>query len=214
MSAPIHPRWKSTDSAPATPVQKSVASRAPVKRVNEVPVHHVEISGSGHRFFPALSVVFLSVILLAGSFLGGVQFLRASLLSDEPVAEVSVESNAEIPLLPSITDVIPEPQIVQNQAVDTAPPTIDISYTAEIIGSAWPSLLRVNSRTALSAIPSFAPIDQMPIHVIRDTERQVHSSAPARNASRSQPQTGSALWIIGFLSVLSIPFIVRKRQAF
>lgn len=77
----------------------------------------------------------------------------------------------------------------------------------------WPALLRVNQFTVGSAlVPGFSPTDQLPIHVVRETQQQFHAAAnSSRPPARVQPATGPGLWIVSILSLCVLPFFLKKK---
>lgn len=140
-----------------------------------------------------------------------------------PSPEIPTTAPVEIELAdtpptptPTPTPTPPAPVPTPTSPTPTPQPTPIINLgdaVSEPEIALWPALLRVNQFTVGSAlIPGFSPTDQLPIHVVRETQQQLHAAANAsRPPARAQSATGPGLWIVSLLSLCVLPLFLKKR---
>lgn len=139
--------------------------------------------------------------------------------SELVVTEVTIPPLPSLSLTPiQIASSIPTPTPASTSLPPPSaqPVVIDIGDVATAFQtSKWPSLLRINLFTVGSSlVANLSPIGQMPLHIVRDAQEQVHAAAgTSRPPARRQPATGPALWIVAFFSLCSLPFFVKRRKS-
>ncbi|MBT3835180.1 hypothetical protein HOF56_02925 [Candidatus Peribacteria bacterium] len=147
--------------------------------------------------------------------------------ADKKVDPVPANSNVkpQVTNEPHVNVQPSQPAVIQNQppvvpAQNTGPaPTINLNQAVTEVApakSVWPSMLKINRFTVGSGlVPSFSPLDQMPIQIARETQQQAHMAASRPSGVSPmvtrQPATGPALGLVGLFSLLGVPLFLRKK---
>jgi|GEM_PF-1812964 hypothetical protein len=139
--------------------------------------------------------------------------------TNQPADPAPANSNDQVQDAQPQNNTQPPVSNVQNTAPTGASPTIDLNQAVTEVTpriSAWPSAIRTNKFTVGSGlVPSFSPLDQMPIQIVRQTQQQAHMAAGSPNGVSPmvtrQPATGPALGLVGLLSLLGVPLFLRKK---